>query len=139
MGKINRFMEPQDRNVTDTYVSQYVPLPFKAMKARTMEMDKGAREERKAQSDLTNSIDVDVNEVDRPYLNEYHKQISERVNSLQESSNGDYYAMSGQANIIGQDVERELNYGLTKFIGIPKILANQIINRLFCLFKKIRN
>ena len=114
MGKINRFMEPQDRNVTDTYVSQYVPLPFKAMKARTMEMDKGAKDAQKGISDLTNSLEVDVNIKDREYLKGMHEGVNQQVNQALDENNGDWYKLNGLANKIGQNLQYELNYGTTK-------------------------
>lgn len=130
MGKVNRFMKPQDRNVTDTYVSQYVPLPFKAMKARTEDMDRNDKENQKASSDLINSLDLDVNEVDRPYVNSFSEQVNDGVNSLVDNNNGNYYGLNSEVNKLSQFTQRELNYGKTKTALTNRKIQNESQKRI---------
>ena len=124
MAKVNRFMKPVRRQVTDQYVKQFTPLPLGLMKRRTMELDEESKAQQGAVNDLYSNLKLNSIDTDRGELANKMKEIQTQVESALYENKGDYSKMGSAVNKIAHDTNLWLNTGTGKRISDNRALQD---------------
>jgi hypothetical protein len=102
-------MKPVDRQVTDTYVSQYVPLPFEAMKKKSKEMNDENIAAEKGINSIYANFNQDFNKYDRPILRQKSDEVHNTINGLLENHGGEPRKIAHEVRNLSRNTQNWLS------------------------------
>lgn len=108
----NRFMQPTRANYFQTYVDQYVPLPFELMQKRAQEEQQKYDTVQSNGQLLMDKISEDFIQTDRnPLLSEKYGEVEGSINSDLEKHNGDWRKLQSTVSKLAQNYKRWITTG----------------------------
>ena len=112
MGKINRFMGPVQDNYQQTYVDQYVPMPFELMQRRAEQEQKRYDTVQSNWDALNAKMGERLLTVDNPLMNEKLKGIQGSINQALEEAGGDWRQLNRVVTNAATDYNTSIKSGI---------------------------
>lgn len=103
-------MSPERTQYFQTYVDQYVPLPFETI-ATAMGTRQKIYDDTKAASDAMLLTNVDALEVDKAMRDQILNEYTDKISTMVEQSGGDYSKLRADVSSLAMDLNKNLTRG----------------------------
>jgi len=109
MSKVNRFMSPVQTQYQQTYVNQYVPLPFELMQKKADRKQKKFDEVSSYADALVGKMKAKVDIKDQPMNQAEIHGLHDQINNALDQVNGDYSKIGGLVKNVAKEFDLYIN------------------------------